>query len=221
MELSLKYSTEYGQWQGYKLLPDKGAYAHRFGGASWKSHDKSLLITLDLSDPRLKELRACGLSELPLCSNLNAGGWENSQKYRINPDKKEIVVIDNSNNGLHGEEPDDNMLPNPLPSLPVKLEGLLPDEYPIDESHYWRCCDEFLGGNTYFRILGKPIWLQSPQWPQSDSGDMMSFVMCMGYESWDGPFHYLDDRPLFIGEGALYFFFCNSSLTVTVISQSS
>lgn len=220
MHSPLKYSEEHGREQSYRLLPSSGIYAHRFGGDSWTTHDKSLLVTLDLNDPKLSGLGSCGLSELPLCSNLKPGGWENRQEYVINSQKKEVFVMDSQNNGFH-ESSDGNTQPNPLPSIPVELENLCPNEYPIDEEHYWKCCDEFLGGNACFRVLGRPLWLQSPQWPKNASGEMLSFVMCMGYEAWNGPFRYLGDRPLFIGEGALYFFFCCKSLTMTVISQSS
>ncbi len=109
----------------------------------------------------------------------------------------------------------------PLPERYVDLIEIEGSEYPFDENSYWENTDSFLGGQSFFRVAGNPLWLQEPQKVNCTFCSEMTHIMSIGYEGWGGPFQYIDEIPFFLGESALYVFFCDDCSEVRVISQPS
>ena len=77
---------------GYIVQPGQDEYDHWFGGDRWRVIDPdsfcggpTLLLTLDLSDPRLAALHAPGLPELPFGSYIDSSVWDKRQVYRVEP----------------------------------------------------------------------------------------------------------------------------------------
>ncbi len=206
-----------------------GAYnfRHTFGGAAWNVVDDTgidkqptLLITLDLADNRLTSLRASGLSELPLCSHINSDAWVCKQVFQIDSKNRFLRLVEREQQHP-ATVPADLAFPNPLPEKPIRLRDMSPHEVPSNETSYWQSCDSFLGGNSFLRVLGPPVWLDEPMIEHCACGAQSMYCMSIGYEQFDSPGGYLPERPFFIGECALYFFWCRTCLRVTVRSQSS
>ena len=63
--------------------------------------------------------------------------------------------------------------------------------------------------------------LQNPVEHKCDCGSKMLPELSMGAETSKGPFEFIDDEPLFIGEAALYFFLCTGCMKFRVQSQST
>ena len=71
------YGPHMAEPKGYIARVGRCEYNHRFGGSSWNIVDNeqlgygpTLILTLDLRDPRLRSIAHCGLDELPLCAYL-------------------------------------------------------------------------------------------------------------------------------------------------------
>lgn len=211
--------------KGYVAVPaEDGVYAHAFGGEGWKVRgihavcdEPVLLLVLDLSDPRLGPLHICGVSELPVCSYVNSIAWAGRQVYRIDAENKEVAFIE----APAGMPPNRNdSFPNPLPRKRLALRDLPDEEICTDEDAYWRACDEFLGGASVIRLLAEPVWLQYVEEEHCACGGKTEAFCSVGYENYTGRL-FLDDRPFFMGEGALYFFLCPLCMEVHVVWQSS
>lgn len=223
-----KFGPQYSQPTGYIIEPEKfSAYKHRFGGTSWKVIDAqsiddgpALLFVLDLSDPKLSGLGINSLKGLPICSYINSDIWLKEQVYQINDNTKEVLLLSKKTEDVNILDDEDRM-PNPLPEKKVDLREMKNSEYPIDENLYWENTDQFLGGQSFFRVAGNPLWLQGSKKIYCSCCSEMDHVMSVGYEGWGGPFQYVDDMPFFLGESALYIFFCADCLKLKVISQSS
>jgi hypothetical protein len=71
-------------------------------------------------------------------------------------------MVDRSMGGVNVLDNEDRM-PNPLPEKVINLREMNSSEYPIDEESYWENTDDFLGGNSFFRVAGNPLWLQDPK----------------------------------------------------------
>jgi hypothetical protein len=95
------------------------------------------------------------------------------------------------------------------------------NEYPLSEQEYWKAVDDFVGGNSFIRILGPPVWLEEPVEVDCTCGLSTRYISSIGYESPKDSGGIVGGEPFFIGEGALYFFLCDSCLITTVISQST
>lgn len=221
-----KYGAYYKNVKGYFIKLGGEKYNHYFGGSGWKVIDKkidfdgpSLLLTLDLNDPSLKKLKNPLLNELPLCSYLNCSVWEDEQVFQIVPENKEVHQIKKN---VSSPEPamDEDKLPNPLPRRSVHIEDIDPDEYPISEDLYWKACDNFLGGDGFIRLL-QPLWLENVETQVCSCGKEMIFTCCIGYENHETKPDFIDGGPFFLGEAALYFFYCDRCLIVKSVCQSS
>lgn len=226
MSFSEKFGTQYMMPKGYVVEPKASLkYKHRFGGSSWSIVDDSvvgtgptLLFVLDLVDPKLSDLiKPSSLDELPICSYINSDISMYEQIYKVNGETKEVLLIDKhvSNNSFHNEDG----FSIPLPERAIDLRDMVDSEYPVTEQLYWDNTDEFLGGQSFIRVMGSPLWIQEPVNMQCSCNSKMSFVMGIGYEAWNGPYQYFDREPFFLGESALYFFYCNKCHLLKVISQ--
>ena len=224
-----RFGPQYLRPKGYVVESGvSSGYKHRFGGASWKVVDEqsvedgpALLFVLDLSDPKLSMLGVSSLKEeLPICSYINSDVWLHEQVFKIDESAREVLLLKKSTGSVNILDDEDRM-PNPLPEKLIDLREMNSSEYPVDEETYWENTDDFLGGNSFFRVAGNPLWLQEPEKIDCSCGTEMKFVMCIGYEGWGGPFQYIADMPYFLGESALYIYFCDNCTELRVISQTS
>jgi hypothetical protein len=108
-----------------------------------------------------------------------------------------------------------------LPEKRIRLRAMDEEDYPIDEDSYWRNCDQFIGGPSFIRALGPPIWLQWVEAATCACGTAMKYVCSIGYESCETPGGFIPDALFFRGEGALYFFLCKDCLRIASIFQST
>lgn len=218
------FGKEYASQHGYiaRVNPDR-SFNHRFGGDSWRvtgiegEESPALLMVLDLKDPKLSGLNSVQCSEIPLFSYINSDHWGGRQIYSIDCDKRKVRFTYRRNStgfALSGED----RFSLPLLESKMELVEMTKDDYPFDEDHYWRCLDDFLGGSKIIRVLGMPLWRQGYKEVRCHCGGDTTHVASIGYENWDGPYELLKTKPYFIGEGALYFFFCSECKSVIVES---
>ncbi len=212
--------------QGYVARRGGDNYHHVFGGNRWNTanecpvcHGPVVLLNLDLSDPRLASLSSPTLRELPVCSCINCDAWTGRQVYEIDGTKRKVTLVRRE---IAEATPlaEVDQFPVPLPETTLSLHALSAEEMCVDEASYWTACDQFLGGNSFIRVLGAPVWLEYAEEEFCDCGQQMLCFCSIGYEAYEKT-SLLPDRPFFFGEGALYFFFCKHCLRVHVSSQSS
>jgi hypothetical protein len=223
-----KFGSQYAKPVGYVVEPDDcSTYGHIFGGSSWEVVDTqpiadgpALLFVLDLSDPKLSCLDINSLKLLPICSYINSDVWLHEQVYKIHDHPKEVLLLSKTTGNVHTSDEEDRM-PNPLPEKKIDLREMKDSEYPVNEESYWKNTDDFLGGLSFFRVSQNPLWLQEIKMVQCSCRSEMKHVMSIGYEGWGGPFQYICGMPFFLGESALYVYFCDSCSESRVISQSS
>lgn len=222
MESNIKeYGLHMSAPQGFIVEIGDDSYNHKFGGSSWEIVDRissyrpTLLLTLDLFDPKLQSLKV-DLDELPICSHIDCSAWSVKQHFQINSQLRtitlvglEVVNIENWTTGF----------PNPLPERSIKLSPMEILDYPTTEAIYWQACERFLNSNHFIRVLGPPLWMELEEQQSCSCGKSMHYVCEIGNES-DSSQDYLDRSNFYIGEGVLYFFLCPDCALLTVISQS-
>lgn len=208
---------------GYIAEPGADQYRHLFGGMAWTmvapagaSPAPTLLLTLDLGDPRLAFGRSSGT--LPLCAHLDGSNLER-QHYSFDPVLNRIAF---DGPAWQADTDPDYYLPNPLPQHPLCLRPLreaedlrVTDKYDVQ--------DTFLGDVAFLRVGGEPLWLQHAEEVACTScGAEQAPVACVGYENESHPSGLVTpSEPLFLGEFALYFFACFGCNRVAVLSQST
>ncbi|HEX5446166.1 MAG TPA: hypothetical protein VFW87_20225 [Pirellulales bacterium] len=216
------FGDHYSGPQGAIARIGSGQYRHRFGGSSWTLIDQrplfggpTLLFVLDLRDPLLAALRGPDLAELPICTYASCGAWAWPQAYRIVPHDMEILLIQKTD-----PPTDEHYLEfaGPLPEKSLDVIPMTSSDYPTSEELYWQGCDRFLGGTRFIRILGPPLWLYAPAVVRCECRRAMDYVAALGYENTREPSAYIDGG-LFLGEGAIYWFFCRHCRVLAVISQ--
>jgi hypothetical protein len=220
-----KWGAEYNQ-PGWIAVLGEGGYQHRFGGVGWTATGPLdgaygppvLVLTLDLNDPRLAQmkLKRRGCRELPLCSYIN-GLVDPVQRYTVDHAKRKAVFIE-AKPSLGTLEPL-AICPNPLPTRSLDLRPMRKAELPTSEAAYWKASGTLCGGDGWLRVGGAPLWLYDPEEHTSRRGKPMKYVAAVGYDgSRDSPF--LDEPgPLMFGEMALYFFVSDDLGEVVVSSQ--
>ena len=222
-----RYGDEFVTTEGWIAELGKGAYRHKFGGEAWRLSNPqgggelpTLLLTIDFTDPKLSMTKVTGVNELPLFSHVNSDIWLQPQIYQIEPESKVVTVIESQACPSYYLESEDR-LPVPLPEKCLTLRPMKRNEVPSDEESFWQACDSFLGGASFIRIAGPPVWLQYVERHHCSCARLMDYICSIGYESYDQPSGIITDKPFFIGEAALYFFLCKSCLKIKVTSQSS
>lgn len=218
--------TEYGLHlsvpQGFIVEIGDDFYNHKFGGSSWdiidpiSNYKPTLLLTLDLLDPKLRLLKVDLLDELPLCSHINCSAWTSKQHFKINSKSKTLVLV-----GLEAVNLEDwnTGFPNPLAERSIKLSPMEILDYPTTETIYWQACERFLNSNNFIRVLGSPLWMELEENQNCSCGKSMYYVCEIGHQS-EFSRGYLEESNFYIGEGVLYFFLCPDCALITVISQS-
>lgn len=222
-----KFGSHMTTPEGYFAVVKRGDYKHQFGGTGWDIVDStgnssikpSLLLLLDLNDPKLRRFKFQDLIVFPVCSHINSDAWYDKQVYVINAAEQKVEFLTRISDDIEPLDPEDSF-PDPLPEKDLSLEPLPEKAICSDEQSYWTACDEFLGGESFIRVSGTPVWLEDVEEETCDCGRQMLYFCSIGYEKYENA-TLLDDAPFFIGEGALYFFFCEDCLKVHVISQSA
>ena len=204
------------------LTAERGsdAYPHKFGGSSWAIRapgqpSPALLMCLVAADPRL-ELDP-QLGEVPLCSRLDGASLA-PQSYVFNPVTRGVA--------FEGERWDVELdpmdvLPNPLPESPLRLRDLTAGE-DQEQTDRYDVQDTFLGGGSFLRVGGTPLWIFDAEDVQCTCGRECDFVAAIGYENYDHPSGLVAPAtPFFFGEIALYFFLCPPCARMAVLSQAT
>lgn len=222
-----RYGPEFTTFKGWIADLGEDTYHHKFGGLSWHAIDPSavyggptILLTLDLADPKLANLTAGGIDELPLCSYINCDVWLSTQLFQIDPGARTATLVSRQTDSPRPLESEDKF-PNPLPEKCITLRPMKGDEIPADENSYGKACDSFLGGPAFIRVWGPPVWLQYIEVHKCACGLPMGYVCSVGYENYDKPAGFVPNKAFFIGEAGLYFFLCKVCLKVAVTSQPS
>lgn len=214
--------------QGWIAVQGEGKYQHRFGGVGWTANGPlddaygppTLLLTLDLTDPRLSQIKpkSNGYRELPLFSYIN-GMVESVQRYTV--DRANQTVRFCLAEPLNGSIERLAICPNPLPTRKLKLRPMKKSELPTSEAVYWKACDTFCGGDGWLRIGGKPLWLEDPEKYRSSIGKPMRFAAAVGYDGNSNSPFLAEPGELMFGEMALYFWVSRDLSEVVVSSQST
>jgi hypothetical protein len=178
----------------------------------------ALILTLDLTDPRLAEVKSKnkGCRELPLFSYIN-GMVESVQRYTVDYTTHTVRFF--KAEPLNGTIEPLAICSNPLPTCKLKLRPMKKAELPTSEAAYWKACDTFCGGDGWLRVGGEPLWLYEAEENWSSKGRPMKYVAAVGYDAnRNSPF--LDEPgQLRFGEMALYFFVSKDLSEVVVSSQ--
>lgn len=203
-----------------------GDFNHGFGGDDWVVRDSeginggpSLILSLDLADPKLNSLRTSGLKILPIVSYLNCDIWIYPQHFKIIPDLNQVYMIGRSatfTTVLEGEL----SFENPLERKSFFLRDMTAEELGVGDDNYWKACDSFVGGASFIRILGPPLWLQGAEKVHCFCGKEGSYVCSIGYDI-ANPTGFVSEKAFFVGEGALYFFICSHCSVLSVVSQGT
>lgn len=215
-----KWGKHWEGKRGYKLIEGFSTYNHYFGGETWhlpvckncgeKYHQ---IITLDMTDERL-DIGYHG-SELPLVSCLNCSLMWKPQIFKINERKKEIIVV-SDDNAYGWVQDNENKISVPLPQKQMKLIPLLNEENPLTEELYYSNYEKF-GDNYLARILGAPLYAQSPvDYECPLCHKRMCYIASVSARYSNIIFHSFDFD---IGEFVLYFLLCTDCSVMKVEGQ--
>lgn len=212
--------------RGWIASPIQDGFIHTFGGERWILEDENpvgdgphLIISLDLNDPRLSSLQSARSDFLPVCSYINSDVWVRPQSYTFASQRRTVFYLNHSDNDVYAL-PSSLAYENPLPEGIFGLREMTQTELGLTEDDYWKASDTFIGGQSFIRILGPPIWLQGEEVVECTCGESASYFCSIGYE-FPEDYGFLGGAPFFIGEGALYFFICFDCTRIEVRSQSS
>lgn len=154
--------------KGYRAIEGLDKYNHHFGG-----QDRALplcklcgkhmhqIVSFDLHDDRLAELRTKELTVMPLFSCLNCSMVWDAQYFKLSDGGNSIQIIsqENTDDWIQDEE---DKLPVPLPRTNIKLIEMKDEDIPIDEEHYDSAFDLF-GLEYLCRLLGAPLYDEVPK----------------------------------------------------------
>jgi hypothetical protein len=83
-----KYGPQISTSEGWIASVGEHEFAHTFGGNSWDIADvnnkfskPTLLMTLDLKDPRISLPKIGALESLSICSHINCDAWTARQTF--------------------------------------------------------------------------------------------------------------------------------------------
>lgn len=204
----------------------QGDLPHRFGGTSWTivvpegaTPRPTLLLSIDLRDPGVQQVlsaeeRVYGNHVLPIASRSDLMG--DQQSYDYDPASRRVVFA-----GAPWSPACEPALPSELPERPISLRPVGHQDLCSESDDPF---DAFLGGPAWLRVGGEPLWRTGPESVECTCGVSMVPLVWIGHESlraWGEPgtARFLDDKPFFLGELALYFFVCLRCRRVTVVTQ--
>ena len=231
MKYEKRFGIEYARPAGFIAERGMEEFKHRFGGALWAASDHdnacggpTLLMTLDLNDPRLHFLQAERLYELPLCGYINGTACEREQVYEIIPEQRAVRLVRRAVEHPRCDPDPEDWLPAQLDEIPLKLRSMHTDEYPVDLASYLTARRSFLGSPNsrggFLRVTGPPLFTIDPIDAVCDCGQEMNYVASIGQEMFHGG-NFLNGDVFFIGEGVLYFYLCSDCLRLHVYPESS
>lgn len=203
-----------------------GASPHLFGGSSWTvlipdgaAPRSTLILTIDLRDPSVQRVlpvteRPFADHEMPIASRSEV--MVDRQTYEYDPRTRTVVFP-----GPPWAPDGEPELPPELPARPILLRPVGPLDLRGGSDDPF---DAFLGGPAWLRVGGEPLWRTGPESVECTCGVSMVPLVWIGHESlraWGEPgtARFLDDKPFFLGELALYFFVCLRCRRVTVVTQ--
>lgn len=220
----------------YKLVPtkEKTEFDHYFGGGTWKmpicdncKEQYQQLITLDLSDPMLKEFKHFGVAELPLVSCLNCSSWADYQCFKLDYEHKEVVFVDNEDQ-LQESLPEDMRFETYFEKVNLKLEEISEGDSFDDEEELCDWLDD-LGEDYIIRVGGRPLLFENdiemigtccPK-----CGEKYYYVAMLANEMPDennnrlfGASNYSQKDCLLFGEGEIFFYYCPTCQTLHTYS---
>jgi hypothetical protein len=195
----------------------------KFGGDSWSCNDfhpgvmgPFLFLVVDLSDkcfegvlPRLPAI------QVPLFSYVNLDGILECQEYLIDYECRNVSFL--RVEPITESAECDCSMPFPMPESYLSIREMSDSEVPFDEDSYWKSIETFLGSNSFIRILGKPILINSIDYLDPD----FSYFASIGYDSFSTPLPLVGNDPFYLGEVALYFFVSSDWKRIRVLSQAS
>ncbi|MDO3413320.1 hypothetical protein QWJ34_26445 [Saccharibacillus sp. CPCC 101409] len=212
---------------GYKVVEGSGFYGHFFGGQTWElplcpscRQPLQQILTFDLNDPALLELKVGGLSELPLVSCLNCSYCWEPQAFRLIVPENKVQIVDQWDDQDWRMDEEDR-LPVPLPQTSMKLERMTEDDLPIDEDCFELALERF-GREQICRILGAPLYLTDPidrQCPGCGSEMIYAAQIIEDDYTQKPPLISVVDFKL--GELVLYFSLCPSCLILKTEMQGT
>ncbi|SDB82360.1 hypothetical protein [Shouchella lonarensis] len=219
------YGSSFRKPPGYKIVFGEGEEKHYFGGDSWDLPECPIcrtcmhqIITLDLGDNRLTDLREVGGNEIALFSCLNCSMCWADQFFKIDFKNRRAIIIRQCQQDKEQMEEEYRMT-TPLPCIPVSLVGLKKEEYPTSEEKNDNIFSEL--GTTYIgRVLGKPVLAQEALNNRCcECKKEMKFVALVTGEN---GIEEMEEREvdLFFGEFILYFSLCITCSVMKVESQS-
>lgn len=203
-------------------------FGHRFGGAEWTATgplDEAygppiLILTLDVTDPRLASLKLTKKDSrsLPLFSYVN-GMVETPQRYTLDHTCRTATFVDAE--PLSGTIEPLDLYPKPLPQRSLELRKMTPSELPTSEKAYWKACDTLCGrDNGWLRVGGSPLWLYGPERHTTTDGKPMKYVAAVGYDvNPNSPF--LDDPEMLMFGDMAYYLFVSKDLSEVVVTYQS
>jgi hypothetical protein len=184
------YGLHRAEPKGWVTRLGENKYAHKFGGESWLVIDPevsdfvpTLLLVLDLKDPKLAGLQIENLNELPLCSHINCSIWVGKQVFQIEPTLRTVVLVERQPN-----EPESwqTGFPNPLPEKQIKLCPMKDNDYPLTKEYYWQASKNFCDGTSFIRVMGTPLWMdpvvtEDDEHPHCSCGSSIQYICSIGH----------------------------------------
>jgi hypothetical protein len=224
---SYLWGLHWDNHKGYRVLKGIDIHNHYFGDSTWntplcKLCHKPLhqILTLDLNDNRLSEVRAGNLMDLPLVSCLNCStSWE-TQLYKIDNQNKSIEILFQNDTQNYIAD-DEDKIPSPLPRTSMMLCNFQKQDIPLDETSYYKAF-EYFGKDYLARVLGAPLYATNPLDRECPiCKKEMTYLATIASAGYDNSTELVDNVDFFLGEMFLYFLFCKDCLCVKVECQGT
>jgi hypothetical protein len=210
---------------GYRVVKGLDNYNHYFGGDSWETPlcpnckvSMHLIINFDLKDKRLEELGSGDLNSIPLVSCLNCSSFWSPQIFWIDANKKEISLIEQSDEEKWVANIEDR-LPYPLPFSEMKLVELQDTDVQGDDDS--DPAFEAFGSEYICRILGNPLFATEYIHKEcAYCNEELLYVATICSEDYYSKGLVHETFSFNFGESFLYFYLCRNCSTVETEMQS-
>jgi len=226
----MKVQSNFGEFftgdRAFRLRPAlcQTRYSHKFGGTDWfikEDHPlyggAHLLLTLDLNDPLLVLPKKTEWSVLPIVSYINCSVYTYSQEYTID-EKTRTVNLFRSGCEDKDVELYDEGFPRPSPEVALELKELDEQEIPTSKENFYFALNQLIGGKSYFRVGGKPLWIYEVV-DVCCCGKEMFHLATLGYSGKADEIERVLEGGFFLGEVVLSFFVCATCYTVRCVFQ--
>jgi hypothetical protein len=171
-----------------------------------------------LKDPKLSELKACGISKLPLVSCLNCAMVWKPQYFQLSNEGRTIKVL-NQDSTEDWTQDEEDQLPVPLPETYVKLFEMKDEDVPINEENYDTAFDLF-GSEYVCRLLGAPLYEELPKDLEcTKCNSEMMYIATITQDLGDPNLISVVDFQ--IGEMNIFYYICKKCLVIKTEIQST